>query len=246
MHRFNATRIFLDKVQRHTRLTEEEISAFLSLAGYSHTVPAGTDMVKRGDPVSSTCLVVEGLLARTVDTASGHRQIAAFYVPGDMPDVHAAMMTSATTTLHAVSPTRVARMQRSDVDAVLRRFPVLVEALWRETIMDSIIAMEWTANVGQREAKARLAHLFAEMAVRLGAVTSNSFDYRFPATQENLAEATGMTPVHVNRTLQALRAEGVLDLNARVVYIRDWRQLVEVAEFDDGYLRYENPQRLLG
>jgi CRP-like cAMP-binding protein len=246
MLRFSATRLFLDKVQRHTRLTEEEITGFLSLAGQSHSVPADTDMVRRGDPVSSTCLVVEGLLARTVDTSSGHRQIAAFYVPGDMPDVHAAMMTSATTTLHAVSPTRVARMQRSDVDAVLRKFPVLAEALWRETIIDSIIAMEWTANIGQRQAKARLAHLFAEMAVRLGAVTSNSFEYRFPATQENLAEATGMTPVHVNRTLQALRAEGVLDLNSGMAHIRDWRRLVEVAGFDDGYLRYEDPQRLLG
>jgi CRP-like cAMP-binding protein len=84
------------------------------------------------------------------------------------------------------------------------------------------------------------------MAVRSEAVTSNSFDYRFPATQENLAEATGMTPVHVNRTLQVLRAEGVMDLNAGVVHVRDWRRLVDVAEFDDGYLRVANPERLLG
>jgi CRP-like cAMP-binding protein len=246
MHRFSATQLFLEKVQRHTRLTDDERAGFFNLAGQSHTVPADTDLVKRGEPVSSTCLVVEGLLARTVDMLSGQRQIAAFYVPGDLPDVHAAMMTSATATLHAVSPTRVARMQRADVDAVLRKFPVLAEALWRETIIDSIIAMEWTANIGRRQAKARLSHLFCEMAVRLGVATSNSFDYRFPVTQENLAEATGMTPVHVNRTLQALRAEQLLDFNGGVVSIRDWSGLVQVAEFDDGYLRHDNPARLLG
>jgi len=246
MHRFSATKLFLEKVQRHTRLTDEEREGFLSLAGQSHAVPADTDMVRRGEPISSTCLVVEGLLARTVDTLSGHRQIAAFYVPGEMPDVHAAMMTSATATLHAVSPTRVARVNRSDIDALLRQFPVLAEALWRETIIDSIIAMEWTANIGQRQAKGRLAHLFAEMAVRSGANNSNSFEYRFPVTQENLAEATGMTPVHVNRTLQALRADGVLELNGGVASVRDWKGLVEVAEFDDGYLTYDQPQRLLG
>ena len=246
MHRFSATRLFLEKVQRHTRLTEEERAGFLGLAGQAHTVPADTDLVKRGEPISSTCLVVEGLLARTMDTLSGHRQIAAFYVPGDMPDVHAAMMTSATATLHAVSPTRVARMQRTDVDAMLRKYPVLAEAMWRETIIDSIISMEWTANIGQRQAKARLTHLFAEIAVRSGAVTGNSFEYRFPVTQENLAEASGMTPVHVNRTMQALRADRLLTLNAGLVHVFDWKALVAAAEFDDGYLRYDDPQRLLG
>lgn len=246
MHRFNATQLFLTKIQRHTRLTDEERAAFLNLAGEAYSVAADTDMVRRGDPIDSTCLVVEGLLARIVDTQSGHRQIAALYVPGDMPDVHAAMMTTATATLHAVSATRVARMQRNDIDALLQKYPVLVEALWRETIIDSIIAMEWTANVGQRQAKSRLAHLFAEMAVRFGRVTANRFRYQLPMTQENLAEATGMTPVHVNRTLQALRANNLLDLSGGWVEVQNWSGLVALAEFDDSYLKHDRPLRLLG
>ena len=155
MQDFDSAAFFLQKLQRHTRLNEDERQAFLSVSKPAYSVPAGTDIVKRGEYVSTTCLVVQGLLARTFDTASGHRQIAALYVPGEMPDVHAAMITSATATLHALSVTRVVRMPRTVLTPVLRQYPVLAEALWRETIIDAIISMEWTANINKPAAEVK-------------------------------------------------------------------------------------------
>ena len=237
---------FSEKLLNHTRLTSDEQCALHKLTGERVVLPAHTDMVRRGQVVESACLVVEGLLARTCNTASGFRQVTAFYVAGEMPDVHALMMPHATATLTALSRAQVIRLPRNAVRDTVRHFPAIMEAFWRETVIDAAISTQWVTNIGQREAKARIAHLLAEMAVRRRAVIANTFDFSFPATQIDLADATGLSPVHVNRSLQALRAEQVMDVGKGRVYVRDWQKLVAVAEFDDRYLFFGNePQRLL-
>jgi CRP-like cAMP-binding protein len=120
-----------------------------------------------------------------------------------------------------------------------------MEAFWRETIIDAVISAEWTANIGQRPAKPRIAHLFAEMATRCGPVAGPTIEYAFPLTQTNIAEATGMSAVHVNRSIQALRAEKLLFFEKGIVHIPDWKNLVDAAGFDDRYLSFDQPLRLL-
>jgi len=235
---------FLNRLLRHTKLSDEEQNAFLSLSVSEFDAPAHGMIIKRGQAVSSSCLVMEGLLAKTRDTMSGSRQITALYIPGDMPDIHAMMMPSATGTLFALTPVKLLRLPRAPLLAMVARYPALGEALWRETVRDAVIATEWVANVGARLAMPRLAHLFCEMAVRSGVDRDNAFDWTFPITQANLAETTGMSAVHINRSLQALRKRDVMEVRDHRVSVRDWALLQVLGEFDGEYLSYGKPERL--
>lgn len=208
-------------------------------------LPAHSDIVRRGQSVDSACLVVEGFLARIRDTSSGRRQITAFYLPGEMPDLDALLVPSALATLLALSPVRIQRVPRAAMRDAIARYPAIGEALWRQTIMDGMIAMEWVANIGQRQARARIAHLICEVAIRSRAVAGEQFDFAFPVTQTHIAEATGMSPVHVNRSVQALRAERALELVDGRAFVRNWALLQDIAEFEGSYLDMEAPVRLL-
>ena len=240
----NAIAFFVSKIAYHTNLTADERAALGTIAGKVKHFAARRNVVRSGDTVHSACIVAEGILARTLETSDGRRQITAVYVPGEMPDLHALLMETATSNLYAISEAKVVQIARPAVRETVRQFPILMEALWREAILDTNIAMEWMANIGQRQAKARLAHLFAEMAVRTHSVATNEFNYSFPLTQSDLGEATGLSTVHINRSLQSLRAEKVLDFCKGRVTVRDWALLVRIADFDSAYMSAQ-PQRLM-
>jgi CRP-like cAMP-binding protein len=105
-------------------------------------------------------------------------------------------------------------------------------------MVDAAILTEWVVNVGRRNAKTRIAHLLCEMATRLQAKgRQNDFSFELPVTQAQLAEATAMTAVHVNRTLQRLRAEGLTESHDRLIRVPDWDALVQRAEFNPSYLQ---------
>lgn len=109
--------------------------------------------------------------------------------------------------------------------------------MWTETLIDASIFREWVVNVGRRDSKTRIAHLLCELALRLeliGAGKDGTFE--FPLTQEQLADATGLTPVHTNRTLQALRKNGLIELNGRSLKVLNSDRLREVGDFDELYL----------
>jgi CRP-like cAMP-binding protein len=122
-------------------------------------------------------------------------------------------------------------------------FPGIGEALWRHTVSDAAISAEWIVNVGQRDARSRLAHLFCEMAVRHDKVSGNAFEFEFPVSQANLADATGMSVVHTNRSLQSLRRAGTLQMRGGIVAVEDWATLQATAEFDSAYLNMQPPVR---
>ncbi len=231
-----SARILLDRLLSHTHLTDKEQDAILALGWSQARAGAHGDLVHRGAEVASCCVVMEGLIARTGHTADGGRQITAFYIPGDMPDLQSLMVQRAVTTLHAISNCRVLRVSRSDLRELFTHFPGIAQALWREIVSDANIAAEWIVNVGLRPAKQRLAHLLCEMAQRNLAEPQGSFEFAFPVTQTHLAEATGVSSVHVNRVVQELRREGLLDLKDHRVIVYDWEGLRQEAGFDPTYL----------
>jgi CRP-like cAMP-binding protein len=235
---------FLNRLLRHTKLGAEEQNAFLSLASAEIDMPAHGIVIARGQTAASSCLVMQGLLAKTRDTLSGRRQITALYIPGDMPDIHDMMVPAAASTIVALTPVKLLRLPRASLLALVGRYPAIGEALWRETVRDAAISTEWVANVGARLALPRLAHLFCEMAVRSGVDKGNAFDWFFPITQAHLAETTGMSTVHVNRSLQSLRKRAVMEVRDHRVFVRDWARLQAVGEFDGGYLACAEPGRL--
>ena len=245
MWRAGASVTLLKRIARHTILTTDEQKALLSLANGEFAVSSHNEMVRDGKLVDFYCLLADGVLARTLDAASGSRQITAFCVPGEIADIHTLIMPSATISLEAIGSAHIVRIQRATMHNTLRRFPILLEAFWRETVIDATIAAEWIANAGQRPAMSRIAHLFAEIAVRMDAVRGNTFHFSFPPTQIQIAQAVGVSPVHANRSLNALREENAMHLRSGAVFVDDWAKLTHLGEFEDRYLSYHDPQRIV-
>lgn len=237
---------FLDRLMSRSLLSEEEQQAVLDLRGHAEQVQSNRDFVKLGEQVDHACLVVAGYVGRFDQNAHGARQITALHIPGDMPDLHSVVQPEATSALQALSTATIVRIPHSEVREAAATYPALAEALWRDCMVDASIMSQWVVNVGRRSAKVRVAHLLCEMAVRVGAAPAKGeVNFPFPVTQAQLADVTGLTAVHVNRTLQCLRKENLADIrhNARIY---DWDALVRAGDFNADYLqRNVKPQKRL-
>jgi len=188
--------------------------------------------------VSHACLIVAGVVGRFDQSSDGKRQITAMHIPGDMCDLHSVVQPVPTSALQALSVATILRVPHAAIRAAAKRYPALAEAFWRDCTVDAAILSEWVVNVGRRDAKTRVAHLICEMAVRLNATAmGNAFVLNWAVTQNQLAEATALTSVHVNRTLQSLKADGLVDWHRHVIRLPDWDALVDRAEFDAAYLQ---------
>lgn len=123
--------------------------------------------------------------------------------------------------------------------------PHLTRLLWLATLIDGAIHREWLLALGRRSALGRLAHLVCELFSRLqvvGLIVDGS-SFHLPLTQTNLADALGLSPVHVNRTIQELRRRGILTWQHHAVEIHDWKRLAEVAEYNPAYLSLDREPR---
>ncbi len=195
------------------------------------------DLVREGESPKSIKVVLEGWVARYKQLPDGHRQILSLMIPGDICDANAFVLEQMDHSLGALTHVRYAEIARGDFETLVDEDPKLLKALWWSEMVTASIQREWTANIGQRQANARIAHLFCEMHTRLqgiGLADDDSFD--FPLTQADLGEATGLTAVHVNRTLQNLRKAGTIELRHKHVTVRDREKLWEIAMFDPAYL----------
>jgi len=241
--------LFLDRLTARSVLTDEERQAILSLPTRAAQVEANRDFVRMGEKVDYCCLIVDGMMGRFGQTLDGTRQITALHVPGDIADLHSVVRPVGTSAIQALSTTTVLRISHAHLRTVAARFPAVAEAFWRDCIVDAAVLSQWVVNVGRRDAKTRLAHLLCEMAVRSGDDCTPQLIYPFPVTQSHLADATGLTSVHVTRTLRLLRDEGLANIRAREVRILDWKRLATVGEFDGAYLQADTKpdarQRLL-
>ncbi|MGZ8312309.1 MAG: Crp/Fnr family transcriptional regulator [Allosphingosinicella sp.] len=207
-------------------------------------VPARRDIIRDGDEPEDVYLIVEGWAARYKVLPDGSRQILAFLIPGDFCDLHVAVLQRMDHGIIALTPCVVAYLDSDKLDRLTSERPVLTKGLWWMTLVDEAVLRQWVVNVGRRDAVEGLAHILCELHVRLravGLVEDGSFD--LPITQEELADALGMTPVHINRILQRLRADGLIELKSRVLTILDVQRLREVGGFADDYLHIRKRSR---
>jgi CRP-like cAMP-binding protein len=139
--------------------------------------------------------------------------------------------------IQALTRVAAAAIPATAVAKLIEAYPGAGRAMWIETLLDSSIQREWTTNVGRRDARTRIAHLLCELGYRqeLAGIAPRDF-YWLPLTQEQLADATGLTSVHVNRVLGTLRSEGVLSARARQVQVPDWSRLATIGDFRTTYL----------
>lgn len=229
---------FLDKLLSRSILSAKEQQAILDLPGYAAQVSANRDFVRLGEMVDHACLVVDGTVGQFCNNRKGERQITAFHIPGDMANVHSVVLPTATAALQALSTSTILWIPQTAIQAAIRHHPAIAEAVWRDCMVDAAILSQWVVNIGRRDATSRVAHLLCEIATRCSG-TPNKHDLTFELclTQVHLADATGLTPVHVNRTLMALRERGLVTFRSRQVTIHDWEKLSMVGEFDPTYLQ---------
>ncbi|MXQ12367.1 helix-turn-helix domain-containing protein [Microvirga makkahensis] len=206
-------------------------------------IKADQDIVREGDRPSRSCLLLSGFTCVYKITAGGKRQIVSFNIPGDIPDLQSLHLKVLDNSVATISQCRVGFITHDDLRDLCNRYPRITSAFWRETLIDAAIFREWVTNVGRREGVSRMAHVLCELLVRLkavGLVEDHACD--LPITQSEFADALGFTTVHVNRVLQQMRAEGLIELKGERLTIPDWERLKQVGEFDPTYLHLENDQ----
>ena len=164
---------------------------------------------------------------------------------GDLVDLQNAILGLADHGVQAITECKMAKIPYEAIKQLCDACPTIKDALWYDTLVDGSIHREWVANVGRRDGQQRVAHLLCEFALKLEAVSlGEQLDYELPMTQEQLADATGMTPVHVNRMLQELVQLGLIKrATPRSVVIGDWRKLAEAGDFNPAYLHLEAVKR---
>jgi CRP-like cAMP-binding protein len=238
----SALRLFARRLASRSVLTDDELSALLSLNGHIKEVAARTDFVRLGEPVDNACLIVKGLAGRFGQNSNGARQITCLHIPGDMADLPSVVSPKSAWGLAALTATTILRISHADLRRVAAKHPGIAEALWRDCVADGSIFSEWVVNVGRRDAISRVAHVFCEMAIRCEeAGQGNRHSFPLPITQTDLADATGMTGVHVNRTLRELNMRSTVELRGGTVTVHDWDEMVRIGDFDAGFMLLDGP-----
>ena len=201
-------------------------------------------MVHEGSRFSCVYLILEGFAYRYKYLPDGKRQILGYLITGDTCDVHFVIFNQCDHTVGLLSDAHVAMIQAGELMDALVRYPNIERALLLATLVDGAVTREWLLNVGQRGALQRLAHFFCEISARLQAIGLANPDGSFsiPVTQVELADTVGLSTVHVNRTLQRLRNDGLIGFTHRRLTILDPARLVALAGFDQKYLRIEEEQ----
>jgi CRP-like cAMP-binding protein len=225
------------KLESLATLSDDDRAVLERISAKPQLVPAGTDLIREGDKPDGVYLILDGIACRYKLRASGARQIMAYLVPGDYCDLDVAMLKAMDHAIGTLSACQVVRIDLDTIQGLLRDHPGITHALRLATLVDEATLREWLVNVGRRSADERIAHLMCELLLRLRAVGRTAGDgYALPITQEDLADTTGLTSVHVNRTLGSLKQRGLIALSGRQLRILDLDGLEVLAEFKPNYL----------
>ncbi len=221
---------------RH-RMTAEERRVLEDAASSVKDYPARHHLVRRGEPVDQSMMLVEGYVTRYMDDREGYRQLVSVHIPGDFVDLHGFPTGRLDHDIGTLGPVRMALFDHQTLVGITERHPELTRFLWFATLTDAAMHREWIFRLGRLGADGRLAHFFCELNARLQLVgLAENGRFELPLTQPDLAEACGLTGVHVNRTLRSLREQGLLVFKNGHVEITDHAGLCALAEFESDYL----------
>lgn len=237
------------KLAYRVELDSADRAAVLALPFTVKLIERHHYLVREHDVAPHSCLMLSGYSVRSKMVSSGARQIVSIHMKGEMVDLQNSLLGKADHSVQMLTSSKVAMIAREEVLKLAAERPIVARAMWIDTLVDASIFREWIANVGRRDARTRIAHLLCEFALRLKvAGLGQDNGYELPMTQEQLGDATGLTSVHVNRTIKALEADGLIErTDPRSIRIGDWRKLADVGDFDSNYLHmHENEPALAG
>ncbi|HXG99934.1 MAG TPA: Crp/Fnr family transcriptional regulator [Sphingomicrobium sp.] len=224
-------------------LTDEECDVLKHLARNPKRILRGIDLISEGERPIAVFLLVEGWAYRYKQLADGSRQIMAYLLPGDMCDIGIFLFEEMDHSIGLMSDAMVVKIPAAEMLELMDKYPRIERALLWATLVDEATLREWLLNIGQRDALQRLSHLICEICVRLRVVfmVAEGDTFVLPVTQAELADTTGMTTVHVNRSLQRLRKDNLIATSEGKLTILDFPRLAEIAGFNDVYLHIDGP-----
>lgn len=238
-------RFLLRQLELYARLPDEDRALVLALPYRLRRLDAGSYLVREGDRPTQCTVLVSGYAFRQKVTGDGSRQILAVCIPGDAVDVQNMFLDVSDHSVQLLTQCSVADVPREVMQQLVLKRPAIGTAIIELTLVDASILREWVVNVGRRDARARIAHILCEFAVRLesrGLAADQGFE--LPMTQEQLADATGLTSVHVNRVLKVLEADGLITRKRRNIHYADWRALQDAGDFTRRYLHISDQETL--
>jgi CRP-like cAMP-binding protein len=216
----------------------EDEEALLSLPHQVKRIERNGYIVRERERTTHSCVMLSGYAIRHKIVMGGARQIVAVHMKGDLVDLQNSFLGVADHSVQVLTESEVAFIPREAIKKMGFERPNVGMAMWHDTLVDGSVFREWIANVGRRDARARIAHILCEFSLRLKvAGLGESTNYELPMTQEQLADCVGLTPVHVNRTLKALESEQLIGrATSRAITVGDWKKLADAGDFDSNYL----------
>jgi CRP-like cAMP-binding protein len=229
------------KLEQFVRLSADD-RAILTRAMSSRVRQFGPriDIEREGDQPTDVHLILSGWACRYKQFEDGRRQVVSYFLPGDICDINIFILKEMDHSIATITCASIVDLPREFFDEIRTGHSPIATALWWETLVSAAIQREWTMSLGQRTAIERMAHLLCEIFLRLrrvGLTDGNSCE--FPLIQSDLAEATGLSKVHVNRTLQELRSTGLVVLRGKTLTIPDLEQLMSAGLFNANYLHMQ-------
>ncbi len=234
--------ILIAKLETRSPLDDGDRAAIRDLDCTTRTIPAQSYLIREGERPTQCAFIVDGFAYRHKLTSDGARQIVGIQMPGDFTDLQQLFLVEADHNVQALTQLEVADIGIPKLQALATSRPGIDRALWVDTLVEGSIMRETVLNIGRRDGAARIAHLLCEFELRLGAAGLSDRGYELPMNQEQLGDATGMTAVHVNRTVRQLEKEGLITRSGRTrrsLRIADWQGLQARADFSPRYLHLD-------
>jgi CRP-like cAMP-binding protein len=229
---------FATQLSSYSRIDADDRDAILSLPFETRTLVNSRRICFPGQAQIDFLVLLEGFALRQKLTSSGHRHVSAVNIAGDALNTSAMFMNDIDYEVAPISGATVAVIPREATVALFHDRPAIFAAVFSSLLIDASIAREWLLNVSRRPSGVRVAHFLCEHATRMtgrGLVENKTIDLGI--TQDQLADVLGLTAVHINRTLRAMEADGIIDRDGRYYEIRDMIALQEAADFKPSNLQ---------
>jgi CRP-like cAMP-binding protein len=227
---------FVEKLRRYVDLTEAEVAALERATAPARKVAPRTDLIREGDRPGPVFVMLAGWAMRYKILPNGSRQVMAFLMPGDACDLHIGLLAQMDHSIQTLTPSRVAAISRGDMDRILAEHRGIARAMYIAQLADEGTLRAWIVSMGRRSSIERVAHLVCELCIRAHGAEPAPTDFEIPISQIVLADALGMTPVHINRMLRELRERGIIAMRRGSISVLSPEVLAEVAGFDGNYL----------
>lgn len=236
------------RLRQRTSLSVAAEAAILRLPYVSKQYAPPAYLVREGATEMSHCsVIVSGFAFRQKLTLDGMRQILSLHMRGDLLDLQHLFLRHSDHSIQALTELETVNIERAALQDLVLREPGVAQAMWADALIDASIYRDWIVNVGRRDARARVAHLLCEFALRLKeAGLGDGQTCQLPMTQEQIGDAVGLTSVHVNRTLKALESEGVIRRNRREIAFENWDKVRRVGDFSAMYLHLDQTPQSQG